>query len=366
MANITAADVNKLRTITGAGMMDCKKALVEAEGDFDLAIENLRKKGQKVAANRSDRESTEGAAVAVINADNTAGVAITLNCETDFVGKNESFVKNVWIDNPDQRIQSDIDSYCSSASEFLVNGFIQSVAVIFAILYIIYSGMHISVFLIIFSWPLLNLVIFRIIMPPITKNIYKMDEHEGYFRYAHARLREYAESMVFFRADEKERTYIESTLGKLIRIIKGLGLKYFPLTTYTSVLERMPQVSIFMWLYLAVILNWGPFVPGLSPAEMQNEASKWFMYIQNVTDAWYGLFALSFVFTQLTGNAHRIAEMIEVCDRVEIEAEENAGDVGGDPEKVKVVNLTVFTPTNKVLVKNLNFTVIFRRLKNTF
>jgi len=93
MANITAADVNKLRTATGAGMMDCKKALVEADGDFDKAIEILRKKGQKVAANRSDRESTEGAAVAVINADKTAGVAITLNCETDFVGKNESFVK---------------------------------------------------------------------------------------------------------------------------------------------------------------------------------------------------------------------------------------------------------------------------------
>jgi elongation factor Ts len=90
---ITAADVNKLRTITGAGMMDCKKALVESEGDFDLAIENLRKKGQKVAANRSDRESTEGAAIAVVNAENTAGVVITLNCETDFVGMNESFVK---------------------------------------------------------------------------------------------------------------------------------------------------------------------------------------------------------------------------------------------------------------------------------
>jgi elongation factor Ts len=90
---ITAADVNKLRTITGAGMMDCKKALVEAEGDFDLAIENLRKKGQKVAANRSDRESTEGAAIAVVNADKTSAVAITLNCETDFVGKNEGFVK---------------------------------------------------------------------------------------------------------------------------------------------------------------------------------------------------------------------------------------------------------------------------------
>ena len=90
---ITAADVNKLRTITGAGMMDCKKALVEAEGDFDLAIENLRKKGQKVAANRSDRESTEGAAIAVVNPDKTSGVVITLNCETDFVGKNEGFVK---------------------------------------------------------------------------------------------------------------------------------------------------------------------------------------------------------------------------------------------------------------------------------
>jgi elongation factor Ts len=91
--NITAADVNKLRTITGAGMMDCKKALVEAEGDFDKAIENLRKKGQKVAANRADRESTEGAAIAVVNEDKTAGVVITLNCETDFVGKNEGFVK---------------------------------------------------------------------------------------------------------------------------------------------------------------------------------------------------------------------------------------------------------------------------------
>lgn len=93
MANITAADVNKLRTITGAGMMDCKKALVEADGDFDKAIENLRKKGQKVAANRADRESTEGAVIAVVNADKTAGVVISLNCETDFVAKNESFVK---------------------------------------------------------------------------------------------------------------------------------------------------------------------------------------------------------------------------------------------------------------------------------
>ncbi len=93
MATITAADVNKLRTATGAGMMDCKKALVEADGDFELAIENLRKKGQKVAANRSDRESTEGAAIAVVNDDKTEGVAITLNCETDFVGKNEGFVK---------------------------------------------------------------------------------------------------------------------------------------------------------------------------------------------------------------------------------------------------------------------------------
>ncbi|MGG5505968.1 MULTISPECIES: translation elongation factor Ts [unclassified Myroides] len=91
MANITAADVNKLRQQTGAGMMDCKKALVEAEGDFDKAIEVLRKKGQKVAANRSDRESSEGAAVAFVNADKTRGVVITLNCETDFVGKNEGF-----------------------------------------------------------------------------------------------------------------------------------------------------------------------------------------------------------------------------------------------------------------------------------
>ena len=92
MTKITAAEVNKLRKATGAGMMDCKKALVEAEGDFDNAIDILRKKGQKVAAKRADRDSTEGAAVAKVNADNTLGVAIVLGCETDFVGKNENFL----------------------------------------------------------------------------------------------------------------------------------------------------------------------------------------------------------------------------------------------------------------------------------
>ena len=92
MVKITAAEVNKLRQATGAGMMDCKNALVEAEGDFDKAIEVLRKKGQKVAAKRADRESTEGAAIAKVNADNTVGVAIVLGCETDFVGKNENFI----------------------------------------------------------------------------------------------------------------------------------------------------------------------------------------------------------------------------------------------------------------------------------
>jgi elongation factor Ts len=92
MVKITAAEVNKLRQATGAGMMDCKKALVEAEGDFDKAIDVLRKKGQKVAEKRADRESSEGAAVSKINDTNTVGVAIVLGCETDFVGKNDNFV----------------------------------------------------------------------------------------------------------------------------------------------------------------------------------------------------------------------------------------------------------------------------------
>jgi len=92
MVQITAAEVSKLRKITGAGMMDCKKALVEAEGDFDKAIEVLRKKGQKVAAKRADRESSEGAVIAKVNDNKTNGVIVSLNCETDFVAKNDSFV----------------------------------------------------------------------------------------------------------------------------------------------------------------------------------------------------------------------------------------------------------------------------------
>ncbi len=95
MANITASDVNALRKKTGAGMMDCKKALVEADGDIEGAIEILRKKGQKVAAKRGDNEASEGLTVAMANADNNAGVIITVNCETDFVAKNAEFANFV-------------------------------------------------------------------------------------------------------------------------------------------------------------------------------------------------------------------------------------------------------------------------------
>jgi elongation factor Ts len=91
MINITAADVNKLRQMTGAGMMDCKNALKESEGDFEKAIDNLRKKGQKVAAKRADRDANEGIVIANTTADKTYAAVMMLNCETDFVGKTPEF-----------------------------------------------------------------------------------------------------------------------------------------------------------------------------------------------------------------------------------------------------------------------------------
>lgn len=90
---ITASDVNKLRQQTGAGMMDCRKALMESEGDFEKAIDYLRAKGQKVAANRSDRDAKEGVVIAKANAEGTYGIVLTLSAETDFVSKNEDFMK---------------------------------------------------------------------------------------------------------------------------------------------------------------------------------------------------------------------------------------------------------------------------------
>jgi elongation factor Ts len=90
--NITAADINKLRQATGAGMMDCRKALTESDGDFEKAIDYLRKKGQKVAALRSDREAKEGVIISMTTPDNKTGLIITLACETDFVAKNSEFI----------------------------------------------------------------------------------------------------------------------------------------------------------------------------------------------------------------------------------------------------------------------------------
>lgn len=89
---ITAADINKLRQTTGAGMMDCRKALTESNGDFEAAIDWLRKKGQKVATLRSDREAKEGVVLAKTTSDHKTGIVICLSCETDFVSKNADFV----------------------------------------------------------------------------------------------------------------------------------------------------------------------------------------------------------------------------------------------------------------------------------
>jgi elongation factor Ts len=93
MANITAAEVNKLRKMTGAGMMDCKKALVEADGDFEKAIDILRKKGQKVASKRADKEANEGIVLAKTTDDKKFAAVLKLSCETDFVAKNEEFLR---------------------------------------------------------------------------------------------------------------------------------------------------------------------------------------------------------------------------------------------------------------------------------
>ncbi len=93
MAEIKASDVAKLRQATGAGMMDCKQALTESNGDFEAAIDFLRKKGQKVASKRADRDATEGCVIAKIADDKKNGVIVTLNCETDFVAINADFVK---------------------------------------------------------------------------------------------------------------------------------------------------------------------------------------------------------------------------------------------------------------------------------
>jgi elongation factor Ts len=92
MSTITAQDINKLRQATGAGMMDCRKALTETNGDFEAAIDWLRKQGQKVAAKRSDREAKEGVIIAQTSADHATGFVVCISCETDFVSKNAEFV----------------------------------------------------------------------------------------------------------------------------------------------------------------------------------------------------------------------------------------------------------------------------------
>ncbi|MBL4656812.1 MAG: elongation factor Ts [Flavobacteriales bacterium] len=110
MGQITASDVNKLRQQTGAGMMDCKKALVEADGDFDQAVDILRKTGQKIAAKRGDRDANEGYIIAKISEDGKTGIAITLNCETDFVARTEDF-----------------QNYANSIAETALSGGIESI-----------------------------------------------------------------------------------------------------------------------------------------------------------------------------------------------------------------------------------------------
>jgi elongation factor Ts len=112
MSKIAAADINKLRKQTGAGMVDCKRALIESNGDFDAAVDVLRKKGQKIAAKRADRTAAEGVVIAATNSEKSRGVIISLNCETDFVAKNSDFISlanNILINSIDKNISNNDD-----------------------------------------------------------------------------------------------------------------------------------------------------------------------------------------------------------------------------------------------------------------
>lgn len=113
MANITAAEVNKLRQMTGAGMMDCKRALQENEGDLEKAIDYLRKKGQKLSAKRADKDANEGIVIAKTNDAKDYGVIFMLNCETDFVAKNQEFVDftNLILDEAIEKRPTNIDEF---------------------------------------------------------------------------------------------------------------------------------------------------------------------------------------------------------------------------------------------------------------
>ena len=121
--SISAAEVNKLRQLTGAGLMDCKKALQESNGDMDAAVELLRAKGAKISAKRADRSASEGAIIAITNESNDLGVVVELNCETDFVGKNEGFVALA-----NQIAQIALESKAKSKEE-LLNQTIDGVAI---------------------------------------------------------------------------------------------------------------------------------------------------------------------------------------------------------------------------------------------
>lgn len=115
---ISAADVNKLRLQTGAGMMDCKKALTEANGNFEAAVDYLRKKGAKVSASRSDREAKEGVIIAKTTSDGKKGVLVALNCETDFVAKNADFVAfaNTIVEVAVNKLPSNLEALLSDST----------------------------------------------------------------------------------------------------------------------------------------------------------------------------------------------------------------------------------------------------------
>ncbi len=119
-ATISAAEINKLRQATGAGMMDCRKALTESNGDFEAAIDWLRKQGQKVAAKRSDREAKEGVIIAKTSADNKVGFVVCISCETDFVSKNSDFVAFA-TSIADAAVANDVKS-AEELNEVVING----------------------------------------------------------------------------------------------------------------------------------------------------------------------------------------------------------------------------------------------------
>jgi ABC-type uncharacterized transport system fused permease/ATPase subunit len=263
-------------------------------------------------------------------------------------------MKDKSIDNPDQRIEADAEALCSNFAFLVVNvpSYVLNIVVTTVVLF--RNGTNVFIMLAVFGFPLLSIIPLRFIILYVAKAVFAKDKHEGDFRYSQTRIREYGESMTFYRGFKKERANTEEKFEGLLQSMKSLARRNMLLDGLLQFLAFAPNTIVLVAIAFSLLKGYYPFAE-TSKAVMAQLVQTMFQNCNNTTNTIYTLLSQTSTLASLVGSISRVTQMLEAIDTIEKEHEDQYWLE--DENRIKFDNVTFQTPSGTTLCRNLSLEI---------